>query len=182
MATGSGPRLGKSVLAFALLVGVVAVAVAAIAVAVAMTQGNGTSAEPIELEPTPTAGADEFTTEVEMTVGGWLAGTLLTVQGEATVPDGAFVRYRVTGPEDCAECESSGRVSVRDGKYSVVVDVAGWGDGPYVLWAAFQTQMEEANQPDLVLELYGEEGELMTGDTVTAEGLTRVEAEATFEP
>lgn len=169
--------VGRSVASVAILAGIVAVVVVGGAIALAVMQDDSAP----EAMATPTPAEVTHGTDVELTLDAELSGGRLAIGGVATVPDGALISYELEGPEDCPEdCHVEGRTPVRDGEYSVSIDVSGWGDGNYEVYAAFITNMADATQPDAVLELYGESGESMTGDTVVRDGVTIVEEAMTL--
>jgi hypothetical protein len=118
---------------------------------------------------------------VKIEANGAVAGDTLTVLGTATVLDGALIAWEagsaLQDKPDGRPAFARGHAEVRDGAFKFVVNVKGW---PKVLkvWVAFQTMLSEpVRQPAEVLALYGEQGELIEGDTVTAGILHRVEKE-----
>lgn len=180
MSERQGPRLGKNLVAFAGLVVAVVVIVAGIAIAVAVTQSDSDDVEPLPT-PVPTETPELTSTDVELSIDGSFIGPRLNVRGTATVPNGAYVVYQLNGPEGCTDCEATGRVNVQNGEFAVSIDVSAWGAGEIRMWAAFQMPLVNAEQPTHVVELYGEDGGQMTGDTVVVDGITRVEVEETVE-
>ncbi len=120
-------------------------------------------------------GAERPSTRVSLDASGVMGGDTLTVSGTATVPDGALVVYKVTSPDGNEVHE--GGAKVMDGKFSFDVDTSVMPKGDIQVWLAFQmTSMRrfDAEQPREIIELYGQMGEKMAGNTVNARGMTRV--------
>ncbi len=173
---------GKNLVLLAGLTGGIAGIVLVIAIVFAVTQDDDI------LVPTPTPGNgaiganDVESTQVDLAIRSQLDGGRLLVEGTITVPDGALVKYEITGPEDCDECFAEGRVPVSDQAFRLSRDVSAWPDGTYEIRTSFQTVLNGETQPGRIIELYGETGERMTGDTIEEDGYTRVEAVDTVTP
>lgn len=117
-------------------------------------------------------------TNVKVTLQTALDGSLLTISGQATVPDGALLDYAIEQIEwDGAVL--SDKAAVSDGEYSAEIDLAEFGfePGKINVWVAFMP-LSDAGQPEEVIALFGSAGENLTGRQVTEYGnLKRVEAE-----
>lgn len=98
-----------------------------------------------------------------------MAGDILRIHGNATVPDGAWIiyaAYRPTGPDRRAK----GYVRVKDGRFAAEVNTAGWPRGPIRIDADFQIFLPERTQPAAVVARYGQNGERMSGADVVQGG------------
>ena len=132
-------------------------------------------------EPEADTRIGEHDTVVALFASGSVEGDVLTVQGTATVPDGALVAYEVGDPTlDAAGDEDAfviGEAVVNDKSFAFEVPIEGWSGESVNVWVAFQTLLGgQAQQPAEVIELYGTMGEHMKGDiavTQTAEGQLR---------
>lgn len=125
-------------------------------------------------DPVAPAGPTADPVAVTVTAAPAAAGTL-ELSGTATVPDGALIVYEVTQfpSDDLADDRlAEGSAPVKGGRYTAAVDVADFHSGQADVWVAFQT----IGQPDEVTELYGDEGQQITGDVSEAGNLRRVEA------
>ncbi|MBI1181240.1 MAG: hypothetical protein GC201_11835 [Alphaproteobacteria bacterium] len=108
-------------------------------------------------------------TAVAIAVDAVLSGDTLSIDGKATVPDGAWIvyaAYRVETPQT----RETGYARVADGRFSATADVSGWPAGAIQVDAHFQTMLPAKRQPPAVIERYGESGERMTGPSVVEGG------------
>ena len=97
------------------------------------------------------------------------AGRLL-LQGTMTLPDGALLTYAVkhdshdSGDYDGFE---EGHIEVSGGQFSHLVSVDDWPSGHALTRLVFQMNLSgSAQQPDLVVQEYGENGERLEGPDV----------------
>lgn len=130
---------------------------------------------------TPQSGKSPATRVVRIEVKDTVDGDRLTVSGTATVPDGALIAWEagdaLTNKPDGQMAFEDGTALVTDGAFTFDVNVEGWPSAIKV-WVAFQAILgTSTKQPPEVVALYGEQGELMEGDTVTSGILKRVEKE-----
>ncbi len=148
-----------------------------------------------EDDPTATTIAPEDLPQpdpVAITLAATLVGSQVNLSGTATVPDGAKVSYELrhpslTDPAVCqvagVSCLAVGAVPVTAGQWSATVDMAGWPAGTVSVWAGFQMNIGmEEGQPTEIIELYGEHGERIEGESVIQVGEDRhAEARTTIE-
>lgn len=98
---------------------------------------------------------------------------VLTVAGQATVPDGALVSWQVAHALHPSFRED-GTAEVAGGRFTVTLDTSGWPPGALEVWLGFQTvPATGARQPEVVIARYGHKGERMTGDQVVNAGVLR---------
>ena len=108
----------------------------------------------------------------------FISGKLLTINGAATVPDGAFIAYEVTSKDlPALEAFADGNAEVKDGKWVAMADLSKFPKGQIEIWAAFQTILgTTTHQPPEILRIYGEMGEKITGPQTKKSGdITRAE-------
>lgn len=129
-------------------------------------------------------------TEVVVEVTPTVRAGVIEVTGTATVPNGALMVWEVshaellTNPDLCPlspsgpdPCFADGTAEVTDGEYTFTVP--GIAPGEVEVWVAFQMVLGTAEQPQEVIDLYGENGENMTGPDVTViDPITRSETTA----
>lgn len=153
--------------------------------AVSLLAGCGSSTTPQSGKSSPPE-AEKWDTStdsrvVRIEVNGTVDGDTLTVSGTATVPDGALIAWEagdaLTNKPGGQMAFEDGTALVTGGAFTFDVNVEGWPSAIKV-WVAFQTILgTSTKQPPEVVALYGEQGELMEGDTVTSGTLKRVEKE-----
>src|SRR5690606_40002167 len=91
--------------------------------------------------------------------------------------DGARVAWGGTGGGRIPDSTDAGQVTVAGGRFAIRRSVRGWGDAVEI-WAAFQMGPGAA-QPAHVAELYGPNGENLTGpNVITIGSFRRVERAA----
>ncbi len=159
----------------------VAIAMLAFLVLTAVACSSGTSDDP----PATTVAPEDLPQPdpVAITLAATLAGDQVMLSGTATVPDGAKVSYELrhpslTDPAVCqvagVSCLAVGAVPVAAGQWSATVDMTGWPAGTVSVWAGFQMDIGmEEGQPTEIIELYGENGERITGESVIQVGEER---------
>lgn len=118
---------------------------------------------------------------VRIEVNGAVDGDILSVSGTATVPDGSLIAWEagdaLTNKPDGEMAFEDGISLVTEGGFTFDVNVKGW-PSTIKVWVAFQTILgTSTNQPPDVVALYGEQGELMEGDTIMSGTLKRVAKE-----
>ena len=107
----------------------------------------------------------------------------LVLHGTANVPDGAILMYLVkhdgfdSGDYDGYEV---GHVDVMGGVFRDHVPVSDWPEGYALTRLTFQMNPEGREQPEAVLEEYGENGERLQGPRVTDfAGIRKIEINVT---
>ena len=107
----------------------------------------------------------------------------LVLYGTANVPDGAVLMYLVkhdgfdSGDYDGYEV---GHISVVAGVFRHHVPVSDWPEGYALTRLTFQMNPEGREQPEAILEVYGENGERLQGARVTDfAGMRKIEINAT---
>lgn len=116
---------------------------------------------------------DDESTGVDLDAEARWEQRTLSVEGRATVPDGAVVSWQATHALHPSFCED-GVAEVAGGRFAVTLDTSEWPRGGVELWLAFQTvPATGASQPDTVIARYGQKGEHMTGDQVVEVGVLR---------
>lgn len=108
---------------------------------------------------------------VPVTLSGYSAidGDDLTIAGETSAPDGAwliFATYSVETPR----IRKRSYMLVKNGRFSARVNIHGWPSGEIETDIHFQTMLPEREQPAIVFRKYGAKGERMTGKTVVQQG------------
>lgn len=114
---------------------------------------------------------------VDITLTATLSGTQVSLEGTATVPDGARLLYDMRHPSltDPTVCQTAGRscyavgtALVEEGRWSASVDVAAWPPGEVNVSASFQMvlRVEGEEQSSEIVDLYGEKGERIIGEMV----------------
>jgi hypothetical protein len=130
-------------------------------------------------QPAPATPQTRRTDVVVTIASATRSGSTISVNGTATVPDGAYVAYEVV-PARGGTAMREGAARVKDGKYSFTANVGSFPSGPVEVWVAFVTVLGgptyDAKQPASVLELYGNMGQNITGPNVTPGLLRLVEA------
>lgn len=106
---------------------------------------------------------------VEISVRAAVEGETLNLRGRATVPDGAWITYAAYHAEK-PQTRVTGYARVADGRFSARADVSGWPPGEIAVDAHFQILLPGREQPEAVVELFGEKGERMTGADVVEGG------------
>lgn len=130
-----------------------------------------TAATGIAGPPTPESG--QF---VQLTLNPTLQNNLLMVEGNTDLPDRTLLMYEVSEVSAVPKV-ASGTMPVLDGRYARQVNLTGWNADTIVVWVGFQTLLDGSEeQPQEVIERFGELGEFLYGDNVTqVNGLKRVE-------
>lgn len=93
----------------------------------------------------------------------------LQIDGEASVPDGALVAWAAYRVKQSLT-RMKGYATVEDHKFHAMVDIRRWAKGKIAVDANFQIMMPGHKQPDHIVELYGKQGEFMTGPHVVHGG------------
>lgn len=125
----------------------------------------------------PAAAKDDSPRTVEFGHEARVAANTLVVEGKTDLPDGALVAWGGTGGGMIPDSTDAGQVTVADGRFAIRRSVRGWGDAVEI-WAAFQMG-PGAGQPAHVAELYGPNGENLTGpNVITIGSFRRVERAA----
>ncbi|MCK0471306.1 Ltp family lipoprotein [Halalkalibacter sp. APA_J-10(15)] len=140
------------------------------------------TAEPVDQEDLVEASNEEKTTTVvELTLNAELNDDVLGFQGETNLPDRTLIAYEIWLDEDFDHIVE-GSIEVKDGNYKEEVSIGDWPDGEIVVWVAFQTILgTSVHQPDEIIEVFGEMGENIEGDSVSETGdMKRVELEETL--
>jgi hypothetical protein len=144
------------------------------------TEADESDADTDTAEPAPEAveeddAANEEVGDVVVTVAAAVDGQRVSVIGTATVPDGALIAYELLHLDEFEVTE--GHAEVSDGGFEFIADLAGWPAGEVEVWVAFQTILGTAEQPQEVIDLYGEMGENISGPQADTVGdITRVDA------
>jgi hypothetical protein len=131
-------------------------------------------------------------TLVALDASGGIEDGVLAVEGTATVPDGAMLSYVVMPiAEDGALIQGVQAHSVtyvRNEEFSFEVPIAEWEGDKLNVWVAFYTTITDTTpggvtieQPDEVIQLYGETGERIEGETRQLGEVTAVEAAFTID-
>jgi hypothetical protein len=94
---------------------------------------------------------------------------VLTIQGEATVPDGAWIIYAAYRMDD-PRTRATGYAQVEGQRFAAREDIAGWPAGPVRVDAHFQMMLPDRRQPPGVVAVYGPHGERMEGRQVVEGG------------
>ena len=122
--------------------------------------------------PTPPAWA-QF---VQLSLFPHLEGNMLVVEGVTDLPNRTLLMYEVTqvSPESQVV---NGTMPVLDGRYARKINLTGWHAGTIAVWVGFQTRVDNSEeQPEEIIERFGEMGEFLYGENVTeAGGLKRVQ-------
>lgn len=126
---------------------------------------------------------------VSLTLEPEINGDTLIVKGTTDLPDGALITYEVTSNkprqtlEETSRFRYEGSARVKDGRYAAEVDLSDWPQGSIRIWAAFQAMRRNTvEQPEAILERFGEMGEKLRGPNVTRSGRWKqVELTVTLE-
>jgi hypothetical protein len=107
---------------------------------------------------------------------------LLIIEGMTDLPARTLLLYEVSEVSATPKV-ASGTMPVLERRYSRQVDITGWNADTLVVWVGFQTLLNgNEQQPDAVIEQFGERGEFLYGDNVTElNGLKRVEVSQTVQ-
>lgn len=108
---------------------------------------------------------EEISTKVELESNAEIDGNTIVIEGETNLPDDTLIAYEITN-EDDIDNFSDGEMVVSDGSYTEEIDVSDWSDGELRVWTSFQTVLGD-DQPDEIIEVFGELGENIEGDNVT---------------
>jgi hypothetical protein len=124
---------------------------------------------------------EEISTVVDLTLNTELNDDVLDFQGETNLPDGTLIAYEVWHEEDFDQF-AEGNIEVEDGNYKEEVSVSDWPDGEIIVWVSFQTVLgTSVQQPDEIIEVFGEMGENIEGDNVSeSDVMNSVELEETL--
>jgi hypothetical protein len=127
--------------------------------------------------PTPQSGQS-----VHLTLSAQAQNNLLTFEGMTDLPPRTLLVYEVS-EVSAAPQVVNGTMPVLDGRYSRQVDLTGWHADTLFVWVGFQTLLSgNEQQPEEVIERFGEMGEFLYGDNVTeTNGLKRVEVSQTVQ-
>jgi len=112
---------------------------------------------------------------VNLSAHGTCVDNIVSVQGTASVPDGALISYEVgdafVDAADGYPAISDGTVPVSGGRFFFEVDISDFPTSMRVvpIWIGFQM----IGQPKYVINLYGENGEKMLGQQVVKAGNSR---------
>ena len=122
------------------------------------------------------------TLSVNLTLSLGLQGSVLNIQGRTDLPNRAVLLYKVShvAPDSRS---TDGTLAVLNGEYATQVDLSGWPSGTVEVWVGFQPVFGNSEQqPQEVIELYGERGEYLHGENVIDDGgFKRVEVRQTIE-
>ena len=127
--------------------------------------------------PTPESGQS-----VHLTLNPYVQNNLLIIEGMTDLPDRTLLLYEVS-EVSAAPKVLNGTMPVLERRYSRQVDITGWNADTIVVWVGFQTLLDgNEEQPEEVIEQFGEMGEFLYGDNVAeANGLKRVEVSQTVQ-
>ncbi|WP_054950808.1 hypothetical protein [Numidum massiliense] len=104
----------------------------------------------------------------------------VTIKGKTNLEDGAILSYIVTHLENEDELVR-GELTVKDGKFKVKKDISHFANGEIYAYLVFRPE----KQDETIQETYGEQGQYMIGDKVTAdnddEDVNIVAAESLYE-
>jgi hypothetical protein len=106
---------------------------------------------------------------VAISVHAEIIDDVLHIQGNATVPNGAWIiyaAYRVAEPQR----RVTGYAEVKAEQFAAQAYVSGWPPGEIAVDAHFQMRLPEREQPAAIIALFGRNGELMRGDNVVQGG------------
>ncbi|HUM44336.1 MAG TPA: hypothetical protein PKI14_15435 [Fervidobacterium sp.] len=120
---------------------------------------------------------------VELNLEPKMEGERLTIIGNTNLPDGAMLAYEISHV-DAPFVEGffkDGSVTVKNGQYEAEFDLTGWPKGKISVWVSFQTILAHGEQPEHVIEKYGEMGEYIEGENVDLGALKRVAIEKFIE-
>ncbi|MEK4303567.1 hypothetical protein [Oceanobacillus sp. FSL K6-0251] len=110
---------------------------------------------------------EEISTKVELESNAEIDGNSIVIEGETNLPDDTLIAYEVTHEEDF-EYFVDGEMKVSDGIYTEEIDVNDWPEGELRVWTSFQTILgTSVEQPEEIIEVFGESGENIEGDNVT---------------
>ena len=140
-------------------------------------EGLATAATSIAGPPTP-----ESAQFVQLTLNPYVQNNLLMVEGTTDLPSRTLLMYEVS-EVSAAPMVLNGTMPVLEGRYARQVDLTGWHADTIVVWVGFQTLLGgNEQQPEEVIERFGEMGEFLYGDNVTeTNGLKRVEVSQTVQ-
>jgi hypothetical protein len=140
-------------------------------------QGLATAATGIAPSGTPFQGQS-----VTLTLSLGVNGTVLNIHGMTNLPDRTILLYKVSrvAPDPIS---TEGTLAVLNGEYATQVDLSGWTSGPVEVWVGFQTRPGgNLEQPQEVIERYGETGENLHGENVIeTDGVKRIEVRQNIE-
>lgn len=127
--------------------------------------------------PTPESGQ-----AVHLTLNPYVQNNLLIVEGMTDLPDRTILLYEVREVSAVPKTVN-GSMPVLERRYSRQVDLTGWNADAITVWVGFQTLLNGSEQqPEDVIERFGEMGEFLYGDNVTeANGLKRVAVSQTVQ-
>jgi hypothetical protein len=98
-----------------------------------------------------------------------IEGETLHLSGRATLPDSAWIIYAAHHIEE-PQTRVRGYARVANERFSARADVPDWPPGEIAVDAHFQILLPEREQPEAVVDLFGEKGERMTGGDVVEGG------------
>lgn len=128
---------------------------------------------------TPTPESAQF---VQLSLNSHVQNSLLIVEGMTNLPDRTLLLYEVR-EGSAAPKIVNGTMPVLEGRFARQVDLTGWNADTILIWVGFQTLLDgNEQQPDEVIERFGEMGEFLYGDNVTeVNGRKRVEVRQTLQ-
>jgi hypothetical protein len=117
---------------------------------------------------------------IELTLDGERKGSDIFFYGSTNLPDGVFIVYEVTIPEQFSQgienpYYEAGNLIIKDSKFSG--KVSNVPNLKAEIWIAFQTILgTDIKQPQGVIDKYGELGEKMKGENMVKSGdIKRIE-------
>ena len=129
--------------------------------------------------PTDAPASAQF---VELSLNPRIQGNLLIIEGRTDLPNRALLMYEVSQVSTNPKV-ANGTMPVQESRYLRQVDLTGWHAGTIEVWVGFQMLLgSNENQPEEVMERFGEMGEHLYGDNVTENGgFKRVEVSERLE-
>jgi hypothetical protein len=103
--------------------------------------------------------------ETHITAKVHVDGRVVTVSGEANMPDGAVIAYSVSQPESDDPMSVNGTTTVRGGHFVFEADASSLPRGKADVYMSFGVGWE-VDQPLNVVLTYGPHGERLSGDQV----------------
>lgn len=127
----------------------------------------------------PTPESAQF---VQLILNPNVQNNLLMVEGATNLPDRTLLLYEVREVSEVPKVVNN-TMPVLEGRFARQVDLTGWNADTIFVWVAFQTLLDgNEQQPEEVIERFGEMGEFLYGDNVIeANGLKRVEVSQTLQ-
>lgn len=113
-------------------------------------------------------GGEEDGETIELNLEPKMEGERLTIIGNTNLPAGALLAYEISHV-DAPFVEGffkDGLVAVKNGQYEAEFDLTGWPKGKISVWVSFSPVFGYKEQPEHVIEKYGEMGEYIEGENV----------------